>query len=514
MGYSQAEGDAPATRWGGTMADVARRLWLPALLFGALLVGALYGPDLWGAAGRPGAPGPGPLFVYVLPVAAWLAGAWLASRVLDALLWERLKRSGWSVPRLARDALTLVIFVGAIAGIVALVFGRSLTGFFAASSVMALVLGLALRTVILDIFTGIAINVDRTYQIGDWIEVHHRDFKVPVYGRVADINWRTTRVELENGNLVVIPNNVMSLAMTTNYSVPKRVARFELPVTLDYGLPTERAERLLLAGVLSSIGPEGPVEHPPPKVLLAGVSHQGVDYLVRYWIRIGAAPPNTVRSTVLKAVLRHLRAAGIEPACPKEELFHARQAVRDLEREPPERRRALLERVELLARSLQPDELASLAARMVRCAFGRGDYLVRQGEPGQSMFVLAEGLAEVLVRGKEGGPEKRIARIDPGQCIGEMSLLTGGPRSASIRALTDVVAFEIAKEHVEALLEARPELAGTLAWLVAERRLQTVQALAEPMPGEPAGDTTRLSQQILGRMRTLFRGVRETRRVG
>lgn len=489
---------------------------MPALLFGALLVGVLYGPDLWVAAGGPDAVGSGPLFVYLLPVAAWLAGAWLVSRAFDALLWNRLAgtETGWTVPRLARDALALVIFASALAGIVAFVFGQSLTGFFAASSVMALVLGLALRTVILDIFTGLAINVDRTYQIGDWIEVHHRDFKVPVYGRVADINWRTTRVELEDGNVVVIPNNVMSLAMTTNYSLPKRLARFELPVTLDYDLPTERAERLLLAGVLSSIGPDGPVEQPAPKVLLAGVSHEGVDYLVRYWIRIGGTPPNTVRSTVLKSMLEHLRAAGIEPACPKEELFHARRTARDLEHETPEQRRALLERVEILARSLEPDELADLAGRMVRCTFGRGEHVVRQGEPGQSMFVLAEGLAEVLVRGKDERADKRVARIDPGQCIGEMSLLTGGPRSASVRALTDLVAFEISKDHLEALLEARPELAGTLSWLVAERRLQTVQALAEPVPGEAADDPGRLSQQILSRMRTLFRGARHTRRAG
>ena len=487
---------------------------MPALLFGALLAGALYGPDLWVAAGGAEAVGSGRVFAFVRPGAAWGAGGGRASRRPDALLWERLKRSGWTVPRLARDALTLVIFIGAIAAVIALVFGQSLTGFFAASSVMALVLGLALRTVILDIFTGIAVNVDRSYQIGDWIEVHHRDFKVPVYGRVADINWRTTRVELEDGNVVVIPNNVMSLAMTTNYSLPKRVARFELPVTLDYALPTVRAERLLLAGVLSSIGPAGPVEQPAPKVLLAGVSHQGVDYLVRYWIRIGAVPPNAVRSAVLKSVLEHLRAAGIEPAYPKEELFHARRAARDLEHQMPEQRRALLERVEILARSLTPEELADLAGRMVRCTFARGEHVVRQGEPGQSMFVLAEGLAEVLVRGKDGGSDKRVARIDPGQCIGEMSLLTGGARSASVRALTDLVAFEIAKDHLDALLEARPELAGSLAWLVAERRLQIVQALAEPVPGEPADDPGRLSQQILSRMRTLFRGARHTRRAG
>lgn len=216
------------------MADVARRVWLPAVLFVALLAGAMYGPGI-GA----GADTVGRILAHAVPAAAWVAGAWLASRLADTLLWDRLatERLGWTVPRLVRDALTLVLFIGAAGRILAHVFGQSLTGFFAASSVMALVLGLALRTVILDIFTGLAINIDRTYQIGDWIEVHHRDFKEVVFGRVVDINWRTTRAELEDGNLVVIPNNVMSTAMTTNFSLPKPLARFEVPSPWTWACP-------------------------------------------------------------------------------------------------------------------------------------------------------------------------------------------------------------------------------------------------------------------------------------
>jgi CRP-like cAMP-binding protein len=289
------------------------------------------------------------------------------------------------------------------------------------------------------------------------------------------------------------------------------VARFEVPVTLDVGVPTERAQRLLLAGAMSAIGPGGPVEQPAPKVLLASVSHQGVEYLVRYWIRVGQVPPNTVRSRVLEAVLGHLVAAGIEPAYPKEEVFYARQGVHDFGRDSPEQRVALLDRIELLARSLQPDEIARLAERMARCTFRRGDLLLRQGDPGQSMLVLAEGLVEVVVRGKDGLPERRLSRVEPGQCVGEMSLLTGGPRSATVRALTDVVAYEISKEHIEPLIESRPALAGTLSWLVAERRLQAVQAMVETPADEAGKDTSRLSEQILTRMRSFFRGVRETR---
>jgi CRP-like cAMP-binding protein len=378
---------------------------------------------------------------------------------------------------------------------------------------MALVIGLALRNVILDIFTGLAINLDRSYQIDDWIEVHHRDFKEPVCGRVVDINWRTTRIEREDAKTVVIPNNLMSMFVTTNYSKPDRLARFEISVPLDFGLPTDRAIRLLLGGVMASIGPRGPVGQPAPSVLVGEVSARGVEYRVRYYIRMGQVPPATARSNVLKSVLDHLATAGIEPAYPKEDVFHARMPERGRRWESLEARVALLGKVELLAQTLERPELTALAGQMAERRFAAGQALIRVGEPGGSMFVLAEGLVEILVAPKDGGSARVVAKRQPGEPLGEMSLLTGGRRSATARALTEVIAFEIAREHLEPLLESRPGLAGALSWLVAERRLREAQTRPD-QSGEPASqDTQRLSQQILARMRALFGGAPDSRRV-
>jgi small-conductance mechanosensitive channel/CRP-like cAMP-binding protein len=497
------------------IARMIRSLWAPCLLFIALAALALHGRDLWLALAGAGTAGRSALFDYAIPTALWLAGAWAVSRLVDGLVWDQLTRSGFgrAVPRLMRDALTLIVFMAALGGILAHVFGYPLTGFFAASSVMALVIGLALRNVILDIFTGLAINLDRSYQIDDWIEVHHRDFKEPVCGRVVDINWRTTRIEREDAKTVVIPNNLMSMFVTTNYSKPDRLARFEISLPLDFGLPTDRAIRLLLGGVMASIGPRGPVGQPAPSVLVGEVSARGVEYRVRYYIRMGQVPPATARSNVLKSVLDHLATAGIEPAYPKEDVFHARMPERGRRWESLEARVALLGKVELLAQTLERPELTALAGQMAERRFAAGQALIRVGEPGGSMFVLAEGLVEILVAPKDGGSARVVAKRQPGEPLGEMSLLTGGRRSATARALTEVIAFEIAREHLEPLLESRPGLAGALSWLVAERRLREAQTRPD-QSGEPASqDTQRLSQQILARMRALFGGAPDSRRV-
>jgi CRP-like cAMP-binding protein len=335
-----------------------------------------------------------------------------------------------------------------------------------------------------------------------------------VVGRVVDINWRTTRIEREDAKQVVIPNNLMSTTMTTNYSKPDRLSRFEITVPLDVGVPTERAVRLLLSGAIDSIGATGPVDQPAPSVLLGEVSERGIEYKVRYWIRMGQVPPNLARSTVLRSVMEHLATAGVEPGYPKEDVFHARMPARARAYDSPDARVALLAKVDLLADTLDRDELVDLAGRVVERRFRRGEVLLRQGDVGQSMLILAEGLVDVLVVPDAGGAARSIARRHPGQPIGEMSLLTGGRRSATARALTDVVAFEIAREHLEPLLESRPGLAGALSWLVAERRLHQAEASSD-LSAEPDGQQTkRLSDQILSRMRALFRGALDDRRAG
>ncbi len=498
------------------MARMITRLWAPGLLLVALIGLAVYGPVIWTAVFGAGTAGQSALFDHTIPTVIWLAGAWVVSRLVDGLLWDQLNRSGLgrAVPRLVRDALTLIVFMAALGGILANVFGYPLTGFFAASSVMALVLGLALRNVILDIFTGLAINLDRSYQIDDWIEVHHRDFKEPVSGRVVDINWRTTRIEREDAKTVVIPNNLMSMFVTTNYSKPDRLARFDVAIPLDFGVPTDRAMRLLLGGVMAAVGPRGPVGEPAPSVLVGDVSERGVEYRVRYYIRMGQVPPNTARSNVLKSVLDRLATAGVEPAYPKEDIFHARMPARDRDWASAGARLALLQKVDLLAGTLDADELAELARRMQARDYRPGEPLIRQGEPGRSMFILAEGVAEIALASEGGIPAAAGARLYPGQPVGEMALLTGAPHALTARALTELVAFEIASRDIEPLLEARPELAGALSWQIAERRLRQAQTRPDQTGEQASQETQRLSQQILARMRSLFGGPPNNRRAG
>jgi CRP-like cAMP-binding protein len=132
----------------------------------------------------------------------------------------------------------------------------------------------------------------------------------------------------------------------------------------------------------------------------------------------------------------------------------------------------LLKKIQLF-KPFAEAELAGLAERMTMRQFAPGAQVITAGDPGQSMFLLSEGLTSVLVKGEDG--EVDVATLRPGDFFGEMSLLTGDPRSATIMALSDTVAFEIDKEDLIPLLDANPDAAELLAVAVADRRVATAE---------------------------------------
>jgi len=443
---------------------------------------------------------------YAIQVLLWLAGAWLAARLLDLVLWDVLlvKRFGnRQAPSVLRALLTVLLFAVAIGAIVGVVFDKSLTGLWATSGVFGIVLGFALRDIIADFFAGLAVNLDRSYEIGDWVEVHYRQLREPIYGKVVEINWRTTRIELDTRNVVVLPNNAMGSAVIINYSSPPHPARLEALVTLDLAVPSERAMRVLSAGATSATGRLGLLAEPAPHVIIGRITPIGIEYLIRFWINTHQITPPQARSMILVGVLDHLDRAGLTPAIPKQDMFVARMPTRQLSHEAEEDRVALLAKVELFAQALTGEERATLARDMRLVLLKPGEVVMRQDDAGQSMFVLAEGLLHVEAR-DASGRQARINQIRPGQVVGEMSLLTGEPRSATVIADTSAAAFEITKGALAPILGGRPEIAEALSAVIAARRLGLSEALSVTAPETMRQEASHLSRNILGAMLRFF----------
>ena len=437
-----------------------------------------------------------------LGTAIGLVIAWLCVRIIDVLVWGLVElRFGAQVPRLLKDVVVAAVFLVAGITIVGLVFERDVTALWVSSGIFGIVVGLAIRGTIADVFSGIALNVDRPFREGDWIEVHPRGVE-RVRGEVLEVNWRSTRLKTVDNTVVVLPNNLVALSLLVNLSLPEPLSRFETSFCLEFGIPPERALRILLAGAQAS---GAPLDEPPPKVYIDRVTEVGVEYKVRYWLDPTKVTPRRGRHEVTLSILQHLYHAGISLAYPKQDVYMARMPVRQLSRDRD--RCELLTRVELL-QTLRPDELARLATAARELSIAAGGAVVRQGDPGASLFVVVEGLLEVYRCQEEGSEPQKVVELQPGEFFGEMSLLTGAPRSATVLAATETVVYEIAAREINALLASRPELAWRLAEVVARRR-EAWSGLSEPTDSSENEAAPSVMHQILDGMRGFFTSLRD-----
>lgn len=437
----------------------------------------------------------------VLLTGIWLSAAFLFSRFLTVLVLDTwvAKRIEGRVPSFLHNMVAVVVLGVAVTGIMAFVFNRSVTGIWATSGVIGIVLGFALRSMIADIFTGLAINIEQTYRIGEWIVLEDG-----MEGCVEEINWRTTSIRTPQNNIVRVPNSNIGVKRISNYAYPDNKSRFEVLISLDFSIETERALRVLQSGAKSVANQHGFYENPEPKVLVKNINEIGVEYEIQYWINAwkGIAPP-VARSRVLGSVLEQLRHAGISIAYPKQDIYHEQMPSRHLDSATGDDCVPLLRKIELF-KPLDKAELTLLGTNIARKHFTKRDIVIKSGDEGDSMFIVVEGLLEVFVDVFGDGDELRVGVVKPGQFLGEKSLLTGAPRSATAKAATDVVVYEITRDHLMPVLHQRVEVLETISLIIAERELRNSSIFEKASKELRASETSTLSHQILVKMKDLF----------
>jgi small-conductance mechanosensitive channel/CRP-like cAMP-binding protein len=420
-------------------------------------------------------------------IAGWLALAWAAARLFDILLLRAAtvaRRPPYS--RLLGDMARGVLFISAVLAIAAQIFEQPALGIITTSGVAVAVIGFALRNIISDLFSGIALSVEAPYRIGDWIETAEG-----CAGRVVEVSWRATRLMTRDGVTQVVPNGLVAAHRLNNYGAAGSY-RIALRLLLPATLAPERARRVLLAAALDA-GRDYPSL--APDVILWEMTDGAALWLVRFHVP-DYGREAACRDAVAAAVLRALQHAGLEVARPGRTL----QVERPTLPAARPRREALLRQVPLFRDFLRAERV-ELAQHLQERLLPRGTTIVRQGEAADSLFILAEGALDV--RMERGGTELALDRMVPGDIFGEMSLLTGQPRSATVAAATEAVVFEIGKQHLDPILQRRPELAEALAAMMVHRQARNAEGDRLPVPAE-AADPHR-EADLLGRLRAFFR---------
>ena len=395
------------------------------------------------------------------------------------------------VPKFVSEVFNLVLFVLVLLVTLNVFYSVEIPHLIAGSGVLAIILGFAMQDTLGNILAGLALHFEKPYRVGDWLIVDNR------HAQVTEVNWRATRLRTNDDIYLDIPNSQLARTTIVNLSYPTSIHAMRLRVGLEYGSPPNDVKDALLHATTQAAAV---LKEPAPKVFLAEFGESAVVYEIKYWLS-DHARFNEITDAVRTNVWYELARRGLRVPFPIRTIQMAGPA-------PEEKPEALAgTRQVLRSRSLfagfsdgQLDELLSGARRG---RYGRGESIIEQGEEGASMFVLLDGAADVLV--STNGEATRVAGLGAGDCFGEMSLLNGEPRSATVRARTDCVVMEISKASVAQMLERSPELLQTLSEMLARRRLENEGALAESAQSRASTDRQRqYSATFLTRLKSFF----------
>jgi small-conductance mechanosensitive channel len=346
-------------------------------------------------------------------------------------------------------------------------------------------------------FGGLLLQYHRPFVSGDWIKLGDN------CGRVIGTGWRATWIITRNNEHVQIPNAFLAREPVVNFSSGGATVADEVYVEIDRDIAPDRVEHTvsdMLRGLPEVIRSEvdlweywGPVNR----------------YRIRFWLANYAAEER-IRATVLRSLWYALRRDGLDAGRDSREI-PAISNGHGGHSEASDSRPALAElrRVDLL-NALSDDELMLLASSIKSRQFGKGEVLMHEGDEGDRFYILRKGTVEIFAQGRGGQPLKHILDIadtSSENFFGEIALLTGAKRNATVRATTDLDVWEISRDAFAKLFRARPEAGASVAEVAGRRATQTSQATAagsEAVIAVASTEAKRRSATILLAMRKVF----------
>lgn len=415
--------------------------------------------------------------VRVLAALALLAGTSALLRVVDLVLWEWFlaKRRHIAVPRLALDLFRLVTLVAVAIAILKFDFGMKLSGLLVTSTVVSAVVGLAIQDMLANLAAGLGLQIEKPFSVGHWLQVGSFE------GIVTQMNWRTLTLRTRDSHEVLLPNSTVAKSEVVNFSRPQPVQRLHASVGVAY----EHAPAAVKAALLRAVSAApGVLAAPHANVLVRAFDPSSIHYDVRFYID-DYAKRDDILDEVLARIWYELGRAGFSIAFPRQDIMLRTVSDADLVRQREARHRLVyqaLRPIPLFA-ALDDEQVETLASSASLLAYTRGEPLVHEGETGDSLFVIRSGVVRVE-KSLPGKGKAVVAKLTTGDFFGEMSLLTGDPRTASVIADAETEVVVVGKEAFGPVLSADT---GILASLTAalESRLRNAGALVAGHGGGP-----------------------------
>jgi small-conductance mechanosensitive channel/CRP-like cAMP-binding protein len=383
--------------------------------------------------------------------------------------------------------------------------GVDLSGLIATSAVLTAVIGLSLQATLGNIFGGMALQLDDSVHVGDWVQLENGR-----QGRVTAIRWRHTAIETRDWDTVIVPNSSL-LAQNIILLGQRRDQPVQHRMWVYFNVDFRYAPAQVIATVEAALR-DTPIEcvavEPAAHCICFDLAKDNRDsfayYAIRYWLT-DLAQDDPTNSRVRLRAFAALKRAGIPLAIPAAGVFLSRE---DPEHAEAKAARERLQRIAALDavplfNSMTREEKAAMAERVRPAPFTEGETITHQGAQAHRLYILTQGRVEIRYR-SEHGDEVPISTIQAPGIFGELGMMTGAPRSGSVVSLDEVSCLCLDKADFATFIQHRPEIAYGMSKILAERQVE-LQDKREHLDAQERGRRVeRRNFEILGEIRTFF----------
>lgn len=380
--------------------------------------------------------------------------------VVDFFIRQKKKIA---IPTITRDFGLAIVYI-----IIAMIVLKhrtdiNLGSLLTTSAILTAVIGFAMQDTLGNLFSGLALQLEHPYQIDDWVGFEG------IEGKVVGITWKSTKILTRTEELIFVPNNTIAKSRLINFSrpSPKHITYFEIGTS--YNDPPHKVREAITDVVMNH--PMVDRNH-TPLVMVAKYDNFSISYKV-FFATEDFATEGKTKAEILNDLWYKFKREGIKIPYPIQEEWQVDPLL--IEKKENERLQmeideipSVLEKIDIFS-DLTQDIRKELAGKMDVLQFAIHENIVTQGDPPGPMYIIKEGECSILVSHGDNLPVE-VATLEPMQFFGEMGVLTGSPRTATVKAKTHVVCYEIEKEDIREIFEKHPSVMSSVSLILVRRQ--------------------------------------------
>lgn len=377
-----------------------------------------------------------------------------------------LKVKRLKIPILLLDIVIIIIYALVLLTLLSTFFHVDIAPFIATSAVLSMIIGLALQDTLSNIFAGLAMQIDHPFGIGNWIKIGD------MTGKIVEINWRTTKIITGNSELVSFPNNILSKTHVINYSPPEPQLASVQFIGISYSIPPDIVQQNIMEILDSN---DEILKDPVPVIGIESYEDSSIKYFIRYFIK-DFTGKKAIATMVFKQLWYKFNRTSIEIPFPIRNIY-IKDNKEDIQNKEELKKhiKNMLKQVDFLD-ALQKKDLEFLANLSKLELYTKGEILFKQGEQGSDFYIINCGKVLVSIK-KEDGEDIIIATLTKGDFFGELSLLTGEKRSATIYFDEYTELIVLTKEALSPILQKNPSLIEVISRIIAIREAEKKETL-------------------------------------